>query len=66
MAEWLGHLIANWPVWAVLLTLILVGIAWMVYELTTTEGSLWPMRRREWWQDKIKNQQKNQHKQKKG
>lgn len=31
MAEWIGHFIANWPVWLVVPTTFLVAIAWLLF-----------------------------------
>lgn len=65
MADWLGHFIANWPLWAVILVVILLLIGWFLYATGIAEG-LWPFERREWWQDKAKRQKQVLKNQKKG
>lgn len=52
MTDFIGHLIANWPFWAVITAVILVGIAWfflMVFEAGPLFG-----RNHEWEEDRQK------------
>lgn len=30
MAEWLGHLLSNWSMWAIVVAVILIAIGWYV------------------------------------
>ena len=51
MTDWLGHLIANWPLWLVIPALIIAGFLWFfIYALG------WPFaipgRKYEWPEDK--------------
>ena len=49
MAEWIGHLIANWPIWAIIIALIFVSVVWVVYYLGANADYLWS--KKGWWQD---------------
>lgn len=57
MAEWIGYFIANWPMWAVVITLIIVSIFWFTYYLSSHDVNL-PWKKKEWWQDKAKKLEK--------
>lgn len=65
MADWLGHLIANWPLWAVAAVVIILFIGWFLYAIGVADG-IWPFERREWWQNKINRKKQAIKKQKKG
>jgi len=56
MAEWIGHFIANWPLWAIIFALIIVSVLWFLYYFTTTTDHLW--NKKEWWQDRAKRLEK--------
>ncbi len=53
MAEWIGHLIANWPVWLVVIAIFIVTITWIVTQ-ALWYGGLSPFEKKEWWQDREK------------
>ncbi len=57
MTEWIGHLIANWPLWAVVIVLIIASIVWLFYYSTTAAGEF-PWKKKEWWQDRYKRLEK--------
>lgn len=65
MADWLGSLLANWPLWAVIFAVIILSIGWFLQAMGTADG-LWPFKRREWWQDKMKRQKQAVKNPKKG
>lgn len=55
MAEWIGHLIANWPVWIVIPIAVIVGICLVFY--SDVLNVFFPDKK-EWWQDKAKRLEK--------
>lgn len=65
MIDWIGHLIANWPFWLVIVVLAVAAIVYFFIELAPA----WPMHRT-WWQDEQtspkKDTQRSQAKAKKG
>jgi len=65
MIDWIGHLIANWPVWALVAFLIVATIVYFVIEIAPS----WPAHRT-WWQDEQgspkKDTQRSQAKARKG
>jgi len=63
MTDWIGHLIANWPIWIVIPLLIIGGAIWFAVDayLLAPNG-----RRHEWPEDKKKRLAKEKLKTKKG
>ena len=60
MADWIGHSVANWPIWALVLVIIIVAIVWIFFALAGNGAELpW---RREWWEDKEKRLKKEAEK----
>lgn len=53
MTDWLGHLIANWPMWLVIITLVVVGVGWFFMNALEW-GPFNTARRHEWPEDKKK------------
>lgn len=53
MTEWVAGLIANWPVWVVLLLAIIAVVIWFIFE-AIFYGGLSPFEKKEWWQDREK------------
>lgn len=51
MAEWIGHLIANWPIVLVLPIAIIAGI---LFTFSTSMVDAFFPTRKEWWQDRQK------------
>jgi hypothetical protein len=51
MYDWIGHFIANWPVWAVTILIILLCIVWFLYQIIYL-GVDFPRQKKEWWQDR--------------
>lgn len=64
MAEWIGHTIANWPGWLIIITLIIVAIIWIIWQLATAPP--WGYSKYEWPEDKKKRLQKAKKKTRKG
>ena len=56
MADWIGHLIASWPLWLIAIVLALIAIGWFFWALASAPYD-WPYGRKEWWQDREKRQQ---------
>lgn len=53
MAEWLGNFIANWPLWATIIALLIVAVIGFIY-VVSIGGAELPWKKKEWWQDKDK------------
>lgn len=53
MAEWIGHFITNWPIWAVIIVLAVVSAVWIIYYFTSGLVEL-SFGKKEWWQDRRK------------
>lgn len=54
MAEWLGELMANWPLWALIVGVSIAVIGWCFYYLVRDDGWPLPIYKKEWWQDREK------------
>jgi hypothetical protein len=57
MAEWIGHFIANWPVWLVVATLLIISIVWIVCYVANADAEF-PWKKKEWWQDRYRRLEK--------
>jgi uncharacterized protein HemY len=60
MTDWLGHLIAGWPIWLVIPILIVVAIVWFL--INALEWPYGSSRKYEWPEDKKKRLQKQRSK----
>ncbi len=64
MAEWIGRVIADWPIWLIIPIVILVVIGWFMWQ---TASSGWIGNKRyEWPEDKKRRLEKAKLKAKKG
>lgn len=54
MAEWIGHFIANWPIWLVIPIAFLVGIVWLFLNPYTGLAFGTSSNKYEWPEDKKK------------
>lgn len=61
MIDWIGHLIANWPLWAAVLALIVVSIVWVLMNVSINGAApFWG--KKSWWQDQeVERQRKLQN-----
>ncbi len=62
IAEWIGQFIANWPLWAIVIALIIASLGWFFYYISDV---YFPMKH-EWPEDKKRRLAKKQMKVKKG
>ena len=58
MAEWLGHLMSDWPFWVVMGVACIAAVLWIVTQ-AVWYGGLSPFERKEWWQDREKRLKNN-------
>lgn len=58
MADWLGQLMANWPVWLLIPGLIVAGIVWVFWYIAPL-GNSTSSHKYEWPEDRKKHLQKN-------